>query len=63
MAGSNDLEAKEPFNGKDKCRSNVNKIGYKIPLKGILFPTNPLTNQTDGVFTISELEVWLVDQE
>jgi hypothetical protein len=50
----------EPFNGKDKCGSWANNISYKIPLvDGI----NQLTNQADGWFTISELEVWLLVDE
>jgi hypothetical protein len=49
-----------PFNGKDYCGSWVNKPGYNIPLvDGI----NQLTNQADGKFTISEIEVWLVEEE
>ncbi len=48
----------EPFNGKDYCRSYANKPRYNIPLvDGI----NQLTNQKDIDFTISELEVWLLD--
>jgi hypothetical protein len=48
----------EPFNGKEKCSSWVNHPGYKIPL---VEGKNDLTNQADGNFTISELEVWLLD--
>ena len=49
-----------PFNGKDKCHSWANEPGYNIPLvDGI----NQLTNQKNGDFTISELEVWLVEEE
>jgi hypothetical protein len=50
----------QPFNGKDKCRSWANKPGYNIPL---VYGKNQLTNQADGGFTISELEVWLVEEE
>jgi hypothetical protein len=53
----------EPFNGKDNCWSYANQTGYLIPGKGIFSTTNQLTNQKDGGFTISELEVWLVDEE
>ena len=50
---------KEPFNGKDKCISWANEPGYNIPL---VDGKNQLTNQADGKFTISELEVWLVEE-
>jgi hypothetical protein len=46
------------FNGKDKCISWVNQPAYNIPL---VDGKNQLTNQADGGFTISELEVWLVE--
>ncbi len=48
----------EPFNGKDKCYSGANQPGYNIPL---VEGKNQLTNQGDGYFTISELEVWLLE--
>jgi hypothetical protein len=48
-----------PFNGKDKCASWANKSAYNIPL---VDGKNQLTNQEDGKFTISELEVWLVEE-
>jgi hypothetical protein len=58
--GSNELVAYVPFNGKDECCSWANKSGYKIPeVDG----KNHLTNQKDGDFTISELEVWLLVDE
>jgi hypothetical protein len=48
----------EPFNGKDKCYSRANKPGYNISsVDGI----NQLTNQANVTFTISELEVWLLE--
>jgi len=47
----------EPFNGKDNCISSANERGYNIPL---VDGKNQLTNQKDGNFTISELEVWLL---
>ncbi len=48
----------QPFNGKDNCCSKANQSGYNILLvDGI----NQLTNQADGKFTISELEVWLLE--
>ncbi len=50
----------EPFNGSDNCYSWVNYPGYKIPkVNG----KNQLTNQEMGWFTISELEVWAVEEE
>jgi hypothetical protein len=49
----------EPFNGKDNCRSWANQPGYNIPL---VDGKNQLTNQADGKFTITELEVWLVEE-
>jgi hypothetical protein len=48
----------EPFNGDDNCWSNANSPGYRIPVDGA--GTNMLTNNKDGPFTISELEVWQV---
>ena len=50
----------QQFNGKGKCYSRANQPGYKIPL---VDGKNQLTNQEDGHFTISELEVWLVEEE
>jgi hypothetical protein len=47
----------QPFNGKDSCCSWANLPGYNIPL---VDGKNRLTNQADGAFTISELEVWLL---
>jgi hypothetical protein len=56
--GNSELGAcDEPFNGKDNCRSYANSKGYNIPL---VDGKNQLTNQKDGYFTISELEVWLL---
>ena len=46
----------EPFNGN--CRSYANRPGYRIPVDGA--GTNMLTNNKDGWFTITELEVWQV---
>jgi hypothetical protein len=48
----------EPFNGEDNCTSYANESGYNIPL---VDEKNQLTNQADGEFTISELEVWLLE--
>jgi hypothetical protein len=47
----------EPFNRKNSCISYANKPGYNIPK---VDGKNQLTNQADGLFTISELEVWLL---
>ena len=47
----------EPFNGDGKCSSDANKSSYGIPKEG---DKNMLTNQEDGRFTITELEVWEV---
>ena len=59
--GYNELSATfEPFNGKDNCWSQANQSGYNIPL---VDGKNQLTNQKDGDFTISELEVWLVEDQ
>jgi hypothetical protein len=50
----------EPFNGSGKCYSWVNKPGYEIPeVNG----KNQLTNQESADFTLSELEVWAVEEE
>ena len=49
----------EPFNSDDgNCYSWANQPGYRIPVDGA--GTNMLTNNKDGVFTITELEVWQV---
>ena len=48
----------EPFNGKENCTSWANRSAFNIPL---VDGKNQLTNQEDGKFTISELEVWLVN--
>jgi hypothetical protein len=53
--GNSELVACEPFNGKKYCHSYANESGYNIPLEG---GKNMLTNEEDGEFTISELEVW-----
>jgi hypothetical protein len=45
----------EPFNGDKKCSSSTNMSGYGIPKEG---GKNALTNLDVGSFTISELEVW-----
>jgi hypothetical protein len=59
--GSDELVARwEPFNGKYECYSWANNRGYNIPLVDGM---NQLTNQKNGRLTISELEVWLVDEK
>ena len=50
----------KPFNGNGKCFSLANEPGYNIP---VVDGKNQLTNQDDGEFTISELEVWLLEEE
>jgi hypothetical protein len=50
----------EQFNDEDNCISYASQPGYKIPF---VHGKNQLTNQADGCFTISELEVWLVEEE
>jgi hypothetical protein len=52
-----ELYALEPFNGDGKCSSRANCPGYKIVIEG---GKNMLTNNKDGSFTITELEVWEV---
>jgi hypothetical protein len=46
----------EPINGEGMCSSWANKLGYGISLDNE--GTNMLTNKKNGVFTISEIEVW-----
>jgi hypothetical protein len=53
-----ELSALEPFNGDGKCASYANRDGYKIVIEG---GKNMLTNNKDGKFTITELEVWQVN--
>lgn len=56
MFGREELGSyKEPFNADRNCISMANKSVYDIPLKG---KKNALTNQNDGNFTITEIEVW-----
>jgi hypothetical protein len=55
--GACELGAYEPFNGDKKCVSWANDFGHKIVIKG---GKNMLTNNNDGMFTISEIEVWKV---
>ncbi len=43
------------FNGDNSCYSYANESGYCIGLEG---RKNMLTNNKDGLFTISEIEVW-----
>ena len=53
-----ELAAFEPFNGEFKCGSWVNNDGYNI--EDDECGKNMMTNERDGSFTISELEVWEV---
>jgi hypothetical protein len=48
----------EPFNGDTNCESFANYNGYLIPLKD---GKNMLTDKSDGLFTIVELEVWEIE--
>jgi hypothetical protein len=48
----------EPFNGDNNCTSNACKPDFDIPVDGA--GLNLLTNNEDGDFSISELEVWEV---
>ncbi len=50
----------DPFNGDNNCRSWANEPGYKIPK---VDGKNQLTNKGGNWFTISELEVWLLEEE
>ncbi len=50
-----ELGAYEPFKGDNKCISWANEPGYCISIED---GKNMLTNQKDGNFTITELEVW-----
>ena len=52
-----ELTAFEPFNEDGRCISDENKVGYNIRIED---GKNTLTNQKDGFFTITELEVWEV---
>jgi hypothetical protein len=59
--GSTELCARDqPFNGNNNCYSFPNEKGYNIPL---VDGKNQLTNQGGYDFTISELEVWLLEEE
>ena len=59
--GSELSASNEPFNGDNKCLSNANKPGYNIPK---VDGKNQLKNQGGSNFlTISELEVWLLEEE
>jgi hypothetical protein len=48
----------ETFNGNNNCTSFGDWNGYNIPLKD---GKNTLTNNQEGKFTITELEVWEVE--
>ena len=49
-----------PFNGQGNCWSWADESAYGIPIEG---GKNALTNQEDGEFTITELEVWSIKEE
>ena len=52
-----ELYANSPFNGDNKCCSCANESGYNIGIEG---DKTLLTNQKNGYFTITEIEVWQV---
>jgi hypothetical protein len=52
--------SRQPFNDRSIWYSIMNDTGYKIP---IVNGKNQLTNQMSCSFTISELEVWAVEEE
>jgi len=58
--GVSELGVFEPFNGSSNCYSWVNKPSYKIPEVNGKYQ---LTNRENSCFTISELEVWAVEEE
>ncbi len=58
--GAGELAAGSPFNGQGYCRSNAGCSAYGIPKEG---GKNALTNQDNGFFTITELEVWSIKEE
>jgi phenylpropionate dioxygenase-like ring-hydroxylating dioxygenase large terminal subunit len=47
------------FNGDGKCLSYANRDNFKIKEEG---GKNMLTNEKDGKFTITELEVWSIKE-
>lgn len=60
FTGGRDYElcaANEPFNGDGNCSSYANMPGFNISRES---GKNMLTNKADGMFTITELEVWEV---
>jgi hypothetical protein len=52
------LGAGEPFNGDNKCYSYAIQPGFSIGRDAD--GNNLLTNKKDGLFTITEIEVWEV---
>ena len=58
--GGEELSAWSPFNGNGNCESFPSKSAYGIPEEG---GKNALTNQDNGGFTITELEVWSIKEE
>jgi hypothetical protein len=50
---------REPFNDDDNCVSFANEANYKIKEEG---GKNMLTNEKNGKFTITELEVWSIKE-
>jgi hypothetical protein len=60
--GDIELEAFEPFNGYGRCRSMANYDTFKIEYTDRKFDKNMLTNEGNGQFTITELEVWSIKE-
>ena len=54
--GNEELYLEQPFNGENLCRSFSNQGVFDIKTKNM--NTNLLTNQKDGYFSITEIEVW-----
>ncbi len=57
--GEDELSSSKPYIGDGNCSSWANKAVFDIPIEDGI---NMLTNQKDGIFTISELEVWSVKE-
>jgi hypothetical protein len=58
--GYGELRAwQEPFNGDENCVSYANRANFKIKEEG---GKNMLTNEENGYFTITELEIWSIKE-
>ncbi len=58
--GGVELGVYSPFNGQGMCESCPGLSAYGIPEEG---GKNALTNLKNGFFTITELEVWSIEEE